>query len=75
MSLKQELEVLRPIFAEIEHAKLKLLAFMCERVSFDHGNPLIQQRDLPDAAYRFSATAFSSGEGFLRSSRLRDTAC
>jgi CRP/FNR family cyclic AMP-dependent transcriptional regulator len=53
MSLKQEFEVLRrvPMFAEIEPAKLKLLAFMCERVGFDPGNRLIQQGDLADAAY------------------------
>src|SRR5258708_1796220 len=53
MSLKQEFEVLRrvPMFAEIEPAKLKLLAFMCERVGFDAGNRLMQQGDLADAAY------------------------
>jgi CRP/FNR family transcriptional regulator, cyclic AMP receptor protein len=53
MSLKQEFEVLRrvPIFAEIEPAKLKLLAFMSERVVFDHGKRLMRQGDLADAAY------------------------
>jgi CRP/FNR family transcriptional regulator, cyclic AMP receptor protein len=53
MSLKQEFEVLRrvPMFAEIEPAKLKLLAFMCERVGFDAGNRLMQQGGLADAAY------------------------
>jgi CRP-like cAMP-binding protein len=53
MSLKREIEVLRrvPMFAEIEPAKLKLLAFMCERVGFDPGNRLMQQGDLADAAY------------------------
>jgi CRP/FNR family cyclic AMP-dependent transcriptional regulator len=53
MSLKQEFEVLRrvPMFAKVEPAKLKLLAFMCERVGFDAGNPLMQQGDLADAAY------------------------
>jgi CRP/FNR family transcriptional regulator, cyclic AMP receptor protein len=53
MSLKQEFEVLRrvPIFAEIEPAKLKLLAFMCERVGFDPGKRLMQQGDPADAAY------------------------
>jgi len=53
MSLKQKFEVLRrvPMFAEIEPAKLKLLAFMCERVGFDPGNRLMQQGDLADAAY------------------------
>jgi CRP/FNR family transcriptional regulator, cyclic AMP receptor protein len=53
MSLKQEFEVLRrvPMFAGIEPAKLRLLAFMCERVGFDPGNRLMQQGDLADAAY------------------------
>jgi len=53
MSLKQEFEVLRrvPMFAEIEPAKLKLLAFMSERVGFDPGKRLMQQGDLADAAY------------------------
>jgi CRP/FNR family cyclic AMP-dependent transcriptional regulator len=53
MSLKQEFEALRrvPMFAAIEPAKLKLLAFMCERVGFEPGNLLMQQGDLADAAY------------------------
>src|ERR1700694_2678761 len=53
MSLKREYEVLRrvPIFAGIEPAKLKLLAFMCERVGFDPGNRLLRQGDPADAAY------------------------
>jgi CRP/FNR family transcriptional regulator, cyclic AMP receptor protein len=53
MSLKQEFELLRrvPFFAEIEPAKLKLLAFMSERVGFDPGKQLFRQGDLADAAY------------------------
>jgi CRP-like cAMP-binding protein len=53
MSLKEEFELLRrvPIFAEIEPAKLKLLAFMSERVGFDPGKRLVQQGDPADAAY------------------------
>jgi len=53
MSLKEEFELLRrvPIFAEIEPAKLKLLAFMSERVGFDAGKRLVQQGDPADAAY------------------------
>jgi CRP/FNR family transcriptional regulator, cyclic AMP receptor protein len=53
MSLKQEFELLRrvPIFAEIEPSKLKLLAFMSERVAFDPGKPLMRQGDPADAAY------------------------
>jgi CRP/FNR family transcriptional regulator, cyclic AMP receptor protein len=53
MSLKQEFELLRriPIFSEIEPAKLKLLAFMSERVGFDPGKRLMRQGDPSDAAY------------------------
>jgi CRP/FNR family transcriptional regulator, cyclic AMP receptor protein len=53
MSLAQEYDVLRrvPFFAEIEPAKLKLLAFMSERVGFDPGKDLCHQGDLADAAY------------------------
>ncbi len=43
MSLKQEFELLRrvPCFAEIEPSKLKLLAFMSERVGFDAGKLVV----------------------------------
>ena len=53
MSLKQEIGALRqiPIFAEIEPAKLKLLALMSERVAFDPGKLLMRQGDLAGAAY------------------------
>jgi CRP/FNR family transcriptional regulator, cyclic AMP receptor protein len=53
MSLKEEYELLRrvPYFAEIEPAKLKLLAFMSERVAFDPGKLLFRQGDAGDAAY------------------------
>jgi CRP/FNR family cyclic AMP-dependent transcriptional regulator len=53
VSLQQEFEVLRrvPFFAEIEPAKLKLLAFMSERAGFDDGKVLFRQGDPGDAAY------------------------
>jgi CRP/FNR family cyclic AMP-dependent transcriptional regulator len=53
VSLQQEFEFLRrvPAFAEIEPAKLKLLAFMSERVGFDDGKFLCHQGDQADAAY------------------------
>ena len=53
MSLKEEFELLRrvPMFAEIEPAKLKLLAFMSERIGFDPGKQLMRQGDPSDAAY------------------------
>jgi len=53
VSLQQEFEVLRrvPFFAEIEPSKLKLLAFMSERVGFDDGKTICHQGDPGDAAY------------------------
>jgi CRP/FNR family cyclic AMP-dependent transcriptional regulator len=53
MSLAQEYDVLRrvPFFAEIEPAKLKLLAFMSERVGFDPGKTVCHQGEQADAAY------------------------
>jgi CRP/FNR family transcriptional regulator, cyclic AMP receptor protein len=53
MSLLQEYELLRrvPFFADIEPAKLKLLAFMSERVGYDAGKTLCRQGDPADAAY------------------------
>jgi CRP-like cAMP-binding protein len=53
MSLKQEFELLRrvPFFAEIEPSKLKLLAFMSERVGYDAGKIMMRQGDPGDAAY------------------------
>ncbi len=53
MSLHQEVEFLRrvPFFAEIEASKLKLLAFMSERVGFDNGKIVCRQGDPGDAAY------------------------
>lgn len=53
MSLLQEYELLRrvPFFADIEPAKLKLLAFMSERVGYDAGKILCRQGDPADAAY------------------------
>ena len=53
MSLLQEYELLRrvPSFAEIEPPRLKLLAFMSERVGYDAGKTLCQQGDPADAAY------------------------
>jgi CRP-like cAMP-binding protein len=51
--LLQEYELLRriPFFSVIEPARLKLLAFMSERVGFDPGKNLCRQGDPADAAY------------------------
>lgn len=53
MSLQQEFELLRQVrfFADIEPAKLKLLAFMSQRVGFDDGKIIFRQGDSGDAAY------------------------
>ncbi|HEX6141848.1 MAG TPA: cyclic nucleotide-binding domain-containing protein [Geminicoccaceae bacterium] len=53
MSLSKDVEVLRsiPLFAKIEPAKLKLLAFTSERLSFMSGDELCRQGDVGDAAY------------------------
>jgi CRP-like cAMP-binding protein len=53
VSLAEEYELLRrvPFFAEIEPARLKLLAFMSERVGYDPGKIVFRQGDRGDAAY------------------------
>lgn len=53
MSLKEEVEVLRsiPLFAKLEPAKLKLLAFTSQRLTFEAGHSLFHQGDPGDAAY------------------------
>ena len=53
MSLNLEVQTLQrvPMFANIEAARLKLLAFASERVSFSPGEILFHQGDDSDAAY------------------------
>lgn len=53
MTLQRDVEVLRsiPLFAKIEPAKLKLLAFTSEQVEYMEGDVLFQQGDAGDAAY------------------------
>lgn len=53
MSLNEEVEALRqaPLFARIEPAKLKLLAFTSERLMFPADSELFHQGDAGDAAY------------------------
>lgn len=53
MSLQRDVEVLRsiPLFAKIEPAKLKLLAFTSEQVEYMTGEVLFHQGDAADAAY------------------------
>jgi CRP/FNR family cyclic AMP-dependent transcriptional regulator len=53
MSLTKDLAVLRniPLFAKVEAAKLKLLAFTSERLEYLPGDELFHQGDYGDAAY------------------------
>jgi CRP/FNR family transcriptional regulator, cyclic AMP receptor protein len=53
MSIKEETEALKriPLFAKLDPAKLKLLAFMSQRLSFDPGQAVFAQGDPGDAAY------------------------
>ena len=53
MTLIREVEVLRdiPLFAGVEPAKLKLLAFTSERLEYRSGDELFHQGDFGDAAY------------------------
>ena len=53
MSLTEEVELLRtvPIFAKVEPAKLKLIAFTSERLTFEVGQEICHQGDAGDAMY------------------------
>jgi CRP-like cAMP-binding protein len=53
MSINDDVELLRriPMFAKVEPAKLKLLAFTSERVTYAEGQDLFRQGDNSDAAY------------------------
>lgn len=53
MLLKDEVGMLKrvPLFAGVEPAKLKLLAFTSDRVSYNAGQTLFHQGDEGDAAY------------------------
>ncbi len=53
MSLNQDVQALRtiPLFAKIEPAKLKLLAFTSERLTFMADDELFHEGDPADAAY------------------------
>ncbi|MEO1091775.1 MAG: cyclic nucleotide-binding domain-containing protein [Pseudomonadota bacterium] len=53
MSLSKDVQALQsiPLFAKIEPAKLKLLAFTSERLTYMRGDELFHQGDIGDAAY------------------------
>lgn len=51
--LKEDVEVLRevPIFASVDPAKLKLLAFASQRLKFDSGQTICSEGEYGDKAY------------------------
>jgi len=53
MDINQEVALLRrvPLFAQIEPARLKLLAFTAERLTYEAGEVLFEKGDEGDAAY------------------------
>src|SRR5258708_20191755 len=53
MNLNEEVEVLKgvPLFSKIEPAKLKLIAFTSERMSYGSGQEVCHQGDPGDAMY------------------------
>ena len=59
MSIEQEVEILRkiPLFANIDPAKLKLMCFASERLTFQEGQSLFDQGDSADSAYIIVAGA------------------
>jgi CRP-like cAMP-binding protein len=78
MSLQQEVDLLRniPMFAKIEPAKLKLLAFTSERISYSDGDVLFHQGDAGDAAFVIisgqAEISINTDEGPLVVARLSD---
>ena len=78
MSLQQEVDLLRkiPMFAKIEPAKLKLLAFTSERLSYSDGDVLFHQGDAGDAAFIIisgqAEISIDTDEGPLVVARLSD---
>lgn len=53
MSLQEEVNLLRqvPLFSKIDPARLKLLAFTSDRLTFAKGDVLFKQGEAGDAAY------------------------
>jgi len=78
MSLQEEVDLLRkiPMFAKIEPAKLKLLAFTSERLSYSEGDVLFRQGDAGDAAFVIisgqAEISIATDEGPLVVARLSD---
>lgn len=76
MSINQEVELLRniPLFAKIEPAKLKLLAFTSERLIYQPDQVLCRQGDVGDAAYIIidgeAAVRIATASGDIEVARL-----
>jgi CRP-like cAMP-binding protein len=76
VTLEQEVDLLRniPLFAKIEPAKLKLLAFTSERLVFKAADVLFRQGDVGDAAYiiidGMADVAVATGKGLLKVATL-----
>ena len=53
MSIEQEVEILRkiPLFANIDSAKLKLMCFASQRLTFEAGQSLCDQGDAGESAF------------------------
>jgi CRP/FNR family cyclic AMP-dependent transcriptional regulator len=53
MSILDDVEALKrtPLFAKVEPARLKLMAFAAERTQFRRGEEMFHQGDVADAAY------------------------
>ena len=80
MMLKDEVQTLRqvPLFAGVAPAKLKLLAFASDRVSYRPGEILFHQGDPGDAAYVILAgradILAEGGGGQIKIAELEDNA-
>ena len=68
MSLDQEVEILRqiPLFANIDTAKLKLMCFASQRLTFKPGEALCRQGDAGDSAFVIVEGAHLLSLGGLR---------
>lgn len=78
MSLQQEVDLLRkiPMFSNIEPAKLKLLAFTSDRLSYGAGDVLFRQGDPGDAAFVIvkgrADVSIDTESGLLKVATLED---
>lgn len=76
MTLNEDVEALRKVslFANLEPARLKLLAFTSERIIFDQGDDLCIQGDQGDSAYIIingeADVIVNTGEGELTVAQL-----